>query len=108
METSSDEEDFSDSGTEYEVMEEDLSSEGEIEFRRTVIQVRLTNFTYRIRTDVEQLVGFYGRCKFRQYMPSKPEPYGVKFWLLVCAKSNYVWKIHPYLGKSDDSPPEKN
>ncbi|XP_031617441.1 piggyBac transposable element-derived protein 4-like [Contarinia nasturtii] len=48
----------------------------------------------------EQLLGFRGRCKFRQYMPSKPEKYGIKFWQLVCSKTCYVWKIQPYLGKA--------
>lgn len=47
----------------------------------------------------EQLLGFHGRCQFRQYMPSKPERYGLKFWLAVCARTSYVWKIQPYLGK---------
>lgn len=41
----------------------------------------------------EQLLGFHGRCPFRQYIPSKPEKYGIKFWLCVCATSLYVWKI---------------
>lgn len=57
----------------------------------------------------EQLLGFHGRCPFRQYMPNKPEKYGIKFWLCVCATSLYVWKIQPYLGKnSADAAPEKN
>lgn len=47
----------------------------------------------------EQLLGFRGRCKFRQYMPSKPEKYGIKFWLCVCSETCYTWKIQPYLGK---------
>lgn len=29
----------------------------------------------------EQLLGFHGRCPFRQYMKSKPERYGIKFWV---------------------------
>lgn len=56
----------------------------------------------------EQLLGFRGRCKFRQYMPSKPERYGIKFWLLVCAETCYVWKIQPYLGKPVGGSAEKN
>ncbi|XP_031639747.1 piggyBac transposable element-derived protein 4-like, partial [Contarinia nasturtii] len=48
----------------------------------------------------EQLLGFRDRCKFRQYMPSKPEKYGIKFWQLVCSETCYVWKIQPYLGKA--------
>lgn len=56
----------------------------------------------------EQLVAFRGRCPFRQFMPSKPAKYGLKFWLLVDSKSGYVWKIQPYLGKVPNSAPEKN
>ena len=29
---------------------------------------------------VEQLVGFRGRCPFKQYIPSKPAKYGIKIW----------------------------
>lgn len=47
----------------------------------------------------EQLLAFHGRCSFRQYMPSKPAKYGIKFWVLVDTDSSYVWKIQPYLGK---------
>lgn len=56
----------------------------------------------------EQLVGFRGRCSFRQYMPSKPAKYGLKFWLAVDSKSGYIWKIQPYLGKPKNGQPEKN
>lgn len=54
----------------------------------------------------EQLVAFRGRCSFRQFMPSKPARYGLKFWLLVDSKSGYVWKIQPYLGKPRNGMPE--
>ena len=56
----------------------------------------------------EQLLGFHGRCSFRQYMPSKPEKYGLKFWVCTCAKTSYVWKIQPYLGKQAGAAPETN
>lgn len=56
----------------------------------------------------EQLLGFHGRCKFRQYIPSKPERYGLKFWLLVDSRTCYVWKIQPYLGKPASGKPERN
>lgn len=56
----------------------------------------------------EQLLGFRRRCKFRQYMPSKTERYGIKFWLLVCSETCYVWKIQPYLGKPIGGSVEKN
>lgn len=56
----------------------------------------------------EQLLGFHGRCKFRQYIPSKPERYGLKFWLLVDSRTGYVWKIQPYLGKDISGIPERS
>lgn len=62
---------------------------------------------YESVTVDEQLLGFHGRCRFRQYMPSKPERYGLKFWILACSKSYYVWKIQPYLGKAVGAPAEQ-
>ena len=47
----------------------------------------------------EQLVAFRGRCKFKQYMPSKPAKYGIKFFLLADPESTYVSNISVYLGK---------
>lgn len=56
----------------------------------------------------EQLVAFRGRCPFRQYMPSKPAKYGIKFWVLCDSATSYVWNIQPYTGKETGSAPEKN
>jgi hypothetical protein len=47
----------------------------------------------------EQLLGFRGRCSFRQYMPKKPDKYGLKFWLCVDVDSHYVFNAFPYLGR---------
>ena len=46
----------------------------------------------------EQLYAYRGRCGFRQYMPSKPNKYGIKFWLLVCIYSGYLFDADVYLG----------
>lgn len=63
---------------------------------------------YAYVTVDEQLLAFRGRCKFRMYMPSKPAKYGIKFWILADNKTGYVWKIQPYLGRSDlNAAPEK-
>ena len=48
----------------------------------------------------EQLYAFRGRCSFRQYMPSKPAKYGLKYWSLVDVQSSYVVSIDIYLGKT--------
>ncbi|XP_031639228.1 piggyBac transposable element-derived protein 4-like isoform X2 [Contarinia nasturtii] len=47
----------------------------------------------------EQLVPFRGRCSFKQYIPSKPDKYGLKIFWLVDAKNWYPLKAIPYLGR---------
>ena len=47
----------------------------------------------------EQLYPYRGRCRFIQYMPSKPAKYGLKFWILADAESYYVSNIEMYTGK---------
>ena len=50
----------------------------------------------------EILLKFRGRCSFRQYMPSKPGRYGIKFWILADAEKHYCYNAFPYLGKERD------
>ena len=47
----------------------------------------------------EQLFPCKTRCPFIQFMPKKPGKFGIKFWLLVDAKSKYLCNGKPYLGK---------
>lgn len=47
----------------------------------------------------EQLVPFRGRCGFLQYMPSKPDKYGLKIFWICEASTSYPLKGIPYLGK---------
>uniref|UniRef100_A0A8C1PJ70 PiggyBac transposable element-derived protein domain-containing protein n=1 Tax=Cyprinus carpio TaxID=7962 RepID=A0A8C1PJ70_CYPCA len=56
----------------------------------------------------EQLVPFKGRCRFRQYMPSKPAKYGIKIWVTCDVTTSYAWKLQIYTGKSPGSPAEVN
>lgn len=51
----------------------------------------------------EQLKGFRGRCKFRQYMPSKPAKYGLKFWWINDSSTGYPLKFAIYTGSADQS-----
>lgn len=46
----------------------------------------------------EQLVPFYGRCAFKQYMPKKPDRYGIKIFWLCDVDTNYPLNGMPYLG----------
>ncbi|KAF7229687.1 transcript variant X2 [Nothobranchius furzeri] len=56
----------------------------------------------------EQLIGFGGRCNFKQYMPSKPAKYGIKLWVVCDVATSYAWGIIPYLGKmTKDAPAER-
>ncbi|KAK7907107.1 hypothetical protein WMY93_015719 [Mugilogobius chulae] len=47
----------------------------------------------------EQLVGFRGRCHFRQYLPNKPAKYGIKIWITADVTTSYAWKCQIYTGK---------
>ena len=47
----------------------------------------------------EQLFPCKTRCPFTQYMPNKPDKFGMKFWLLADSKSKYLCNGKPYLGK---------
>ena len=42
-----------------------------------------------------------GKCAFRQYIPSKPARYGIKYWCLVDTECGYLCNVDIYLGKSD-------
>lgn len=68
---------------------------------------KLYNPTHDVTVD-EQLVAFRGRCPFRQYIPSKPAKYGIKFWVLCDSTTSYVWNIQPYTGKEVGAVPERN
>ena len=50
------------------------------------------------------LAAFRGRCGFRQYIPSKPDKYGIKFFALVDAKSFFTSNLEVYVGTQPDGP----
>ncbi|KAJ8941293.1 hypothetical protein NQ318_000593 [Aromia moschata] len=52
----------------------------------------------------EILAGFRGRCSFRQYIPSKPNKYGLKILVLCDAKMFYTSKLEVYIGSQPDGP----
>ena len=49
----------------------------------------------------EQLFPTKSRCKFTQYMSSKPDKFGIKFWILAEVESKYCYNVLPYLGKDE-------
>lgn len=52
----------------------------------------------------EQLVGFRGKCKFRMYIPSKPDKYGLKILMMCDNSSKYMVSAVPYVGKGSTPP----
>lgn len=50
----------------------------------------------------EQLFPTKTRCRFTQYMPNKPDKFGIKFWLASDVNSKYIINGFPYLGKDDN------
>lgn len=52
----------------------------------------------------EQLVPFRGRCSFLQYLPSKPDKYGIKVFWVADSQSNFPLKGIPYLGRAAGQP----
>ena len=47
----------------------------------------------------EGLVKFNGRLSFKQYMPMKPDKFGIKVWMLADADNYYVPRFQVYLEK---------
>jgi len=55
----------------------------------------------------EQLFLMKTRCRFIQYIASKPDKFGVKFWLAVDVDSKYLVNGFPYLGKDEERPVDR-
>lgn len=52
----------------------------------------------------ESMVGFKGRLAFLQYMPKKPQKWGMKAWVLADASKGYVWNWRLYTGNDVNTP----
>ncbi|XP_073532700.1 succinyl-CoA:glutarate CoA-transferase isoform X2 [Phyllobates terribilis] len=52
----------------------------------------------------EMLPGFRGKCAFGQYIPSKPNKYGIKMYALVDASKTYTYNLEVYAGKQPEGP----
>lgn len=52
----------------------------------------------------EKLEAFRGRCGFRQYIPSKPNKYGIKIFALSDAKLFYTSNMEVYVGLQPEGP----
>jgi hypothetical protein len=49
----------------------------------------------------EQLFPTKARCRFTQFMPNKPDKFGIKFWIIAEVDSKYFLRGIPYLGKDE-------
>ncbi|CAK1587987.1 unnamed protein product [Parnassius mnemosyne] len=52
----------------------------------------------------EMLESFRGRCSFRQYLPNKPDKYGIKIFAMVDARNFYTSNMEVYVGKQPERP----
>lgn len=59
---------------------------------------------YHYVTVDEKLEAFRGRCAFRQYMPNKPNKYGIKIFALCDSKLFYTSTMEVYVGKQPEGP----
>jgi hypothetical protein len=41
-------------------------------------------------------------CLLRQYMPQKPQKWGIKVWCMVCLVTKFVWNFVMYCGKNEE------
>ena len=58
----------------------------------------------------EGLIKFNGRLSFKQYMPKKPNKFGIKIWMLADSETYFVPRFQVYLGKrqnADENDPEE-
>ena len=51
----------------------------------------------------EHLCRYRGKCPFKQYIPSKPDKYGIKVFVLADAKTFYPLNLEIYTGKGGSS-----
>lgn len=65
------------------------------------------NLSQQVTVD-EKLEAFRGRCGFRQYMPLKPNKYGIKIFALCDAKMFYTANLEVYVGNQPDGPFAQN
>lgn len=52
----------------------------------------------------EKLEAFRGRCGFKQYIPSKPNRYGIKIFALADSKTYYCSNLEVYVGTQPEGP----
>ena len=46
----------------------------------------------------EHMAGYRGRCPIKQYLPSKPDKYGIKIFILADARTYFPFGMEAYTG----------
>lgn len=52
----------------------------------------------------EKLEAFRGRCGFKQYIPSKPNKYGIKIFAVADSRTSYALNLEVYVGQQPEGP----
>ncbi|CAH1986691.1 unnamed protein product [Acanthoscelides obtectus] len=61
-------------------------------------------FPHQYFTIDKMLEAFRGRCRFRQFIKSKPAKYGLKIFVLVDSRTFYIHNMEMYCGKQPSGP----
>ena len=56
----------------------------------------------------EGLIKFNGRLSFKQYMPKKPNKFGIKVWMLADSETYFVPRFQIYLGEQTAENADEN
>jgi hypothetical protein len=52
----------------------------------------------------EMMIRYKGTyCPLRQYMPQKPQKWGIKIWCMACLVTKFVWNFAVYYGKTEET-----
>ncbi|KAF7403274.1 hypothetical protein HZH68_006068 [Vespula germanica] len=50
----------------------------------------------------EQIFSIKAKCRFMQYVPNKPDKYGIKAWLVSVITTKYLINGFPYLRNDEN------
>lgn len=56
----------------------------------------------------ERLLSFRGRCRFRMYLPAKPDKYGLKVVVMNDSDTHYLFNAIPYCGTVTNKDPNES
>lgn len=91
----------------YKSRYESTRSLWDVENGRSIFRATMSHHKFKLLSSTLRF-DFKGRCRFRQYMLSKPAKYGIKIWVTCDVTTSYAWKLQIYTGKSPGSPAEVN